>query len=588
MNERKQCDNPKDPIINSQFNKNYFIREDLRNDIYELEASDTFTISTSDIPVVCFIIDVSLEANRLFVLGSVLNSIREVFKNGNFNKRAKAAFFFFNESIFVLNTNHTFSVINVDVPLILSEKILFSMDSEDEFCIQNLKYDLVEKYFADKKSDKSNYLLAVKVAIQAFRSASLLNFISTVPNYSESKINLSSSIICKNSQYKTVSESLVNKNISANLFIMARTSVEFSTLKVLSQFTGGQVFHYANYDGNDEVSTTKFYTDLQDYFSRDIGYNAICRIRANEGVVLKSAYGNFFQKGPDLLAYANFNPAHSLNFTIQLYDTIKTALYLQIAMIRATKTGIKLIRIMNICIPIHPGSFYDFCDSYSIAHALSLEAFYYESKAKTAGNKFLKDKIETIWSEIKPQCGRIPESLQNLPILISSMMKGIALRPDIHTPVDFRGYYMYLMANSASKIIDLIMYPLLVNILEENVVPKQLSVSSIDNSSIYILDAGVNIFFFIGKNCNPEIVASLFQDVKSGPFVFSLTSSDFSKYVSDLLVFLLGSRTITPRYILVNGNETSVYYDIFFSYMYDDRMHDLPSSLDFFNRLESK
>jgi len=588
MSERRTCENYSDPFLNSQFNKTYFLREELRNDIYEIEASDSFAISTPDAQIYCFIIEVTTEGCRSGVLSSVLNCIKEIFKTLNCNKRAKVAFMFFTESVYVLNNNYSMAIVNGEVPLILSDKILFSVDPESANSVFNFRHDLVEAYFSSKKSIYSNYLLAIKLAIQAFRSASLFSFVSTVPNFLDSRVVPSTSLICTNKEYRTVADSLVRKNLCSNLFIMARGSVELSSLKTLSQYTGGQVFYYSNYDGNDAVCTSKFFSDFLDYFNKDIGYGAVCRIRSNEGILLKGVYGNFFQKGPDLLAYSNFNPGHALNFSIQLFNDVKNALYVQIAMIRVTRTGMKLIRVMNICIPITFGSFYESCDANAIAHALVLESFYHESKAKGSGHQFLETSLKTIWKEVKQNNGVVPEKLQNLPVLILSLMKGIPLRPDLETPPDFRVFYMYLLSNATCKIADLIAYPLLLNLLSENVVPIPLSISYIEATGIYILDTGVNMFFYIGKDCDPAVVSSLFQDIKSGPFLFYPPENEFSKYVSDMVAYLLENRSLKPKFILVNGSETSVYGNIFFSYLYEDRMHKIASSAEFMNSLDSK
>lgn len=588
MKERRSCENSSDPIVNSQFNKAYFVREELRNDVYELEAPDSFNVATPDPPVICFVVDVSLESTRLAILPSVLHCIREVLRNINYDKRTKVSFIFFNEAAYVLNNNGMVSVINGEVPLILCDKIFFSIDPEGSNSVHSIEYEKVEKYFEDKKSPHSNYLLAVKIAIQAFRSASLFSFISTAPNYLESKIEPSPSLVCKNNEYKTVSESLVRKNICSNLFIMARTSVEFSSLKMLSQYTGGQVFHYPNYDGTDAVSTSRLFCDFSEYFGQEVGFGAICRVRANDGIVLKSVYGSFFQKAADLLAYSSFNPAHTLNFSIQMYNDVKNALFLQVAMVRVTKSGMKLIRVVNICIPVVHMPFYESCDAHAIAHCLALESFYYESKKKQAGKEHLESRITAIWKEIKSEHGRIPDCLHNLPSCIVSLMKGIPLRPDLSTPADFRGFYMYMLSNTSPKIVDLIIYPLLLNLASESVVPLPLSLCSIDQKSILVLDTGVNLFFYVGKDCDPELVFTLFENAKSGPFVFSPPDNEFSRYVSELVVFLLDDRVVKPRFILANGKETNVHNDIFFSYMYDDRMYQVPSVNEFRNMLDAK
>src|SRR5690606_19584804 len=102
---------------------------------------------------------------------------------------------------------------------------------------------------------------------------------------------------------------------------------------------------------------------------------------------------------------------------------------------------------------------------------------------------------------LKTKNGKIPDALTALPQLILSAKKSIPLRPDTATPTDFRAYYMYLFSNSHAKIIDLMLYPILLSLADSNVVPLNLSMSSLTTTGLYVLDTGVNIFFYIGREC---------------------------------------------------------------------------------------
>lgn len=582
MIERRNNEAQQDAIKNALFNRKHFVREDLKSDIYEIEAPDSFGVKTPDPPVLCFIIDVSTEANKLNILSSVLNCIKELLRNLEYDRRTRVCFIFYNEHAYILNNNHTMTVISGDIPMIMSESFTFSiLDTENAF--SSIKYEIIEKYFNDKKSPNSNILLPIKIAVQALRSASLFCFVSTVPNFGMSKIEPTTNFICKNNEYKIVAESLFRKNISANIFLMARYNIEYSTISVLAQHTGGQSFQYSNYDGYDPTSSSKLFCDLSDYFRKNIGFGGVCRIRASEGAVLRGAHGNFCQKSVDLLGYANWNPSHSINFSFTLFNNVKNALYVQLAMIRVTKSGSRFIRVFNICIPVHSDTFYDLCDSNAIAHSLVLEAFYYESRKKLGGGEFLQKSILSIWKEIKTKNGKIPDALAALPQLILSAKKSIPLRPDTATPTDFRSFYMYLFSNSHSKIIDLLLYPILLSLADSNVVPLNLSINSLTTTGIYILDTGINMFFYIGRECDQSFYGTLFEGLTSGPILFSPPENEFSNYVSELITYLIGDRSIKPRFILVNDAADSVYSAVFYSYLYDDKLHTL-DNIDSYRR----
>lgn len=586
MRERRTNDS-RDPLAQAAFNRATYMREELTSDIYEIEAPETFNVATPERPVLCFLIDASAEAVITGVLGSVLNCIRETLRSIECDKRTKVAFVFFCEATFILNTNGVITVINEEIPQILPDKILFSVSSEDENSVFRIEMDKIEEYFTGRRTNGVNYLLGLHVCGQALRSATLFSFISAIPNMGEGKLEASTSLVCKNTHYKDQAELFVKKGICNNLFIMTRGAVELSSIKIPVQYTGGQIFYYPNYDGSDPASTAKFYCDMTDYFTGETNAEAVCRIRTNEGILLKSVYGNFYQKGGNLIYYSNYNPVHNINFSLQLFNDVKAALYIQVAMVRLTKSRRKLIRVMNVCIPVGNGSFYESIDSYAVAHALCLDAFYHESRKKLGGKMHLESRMIEIWKEIRAS-GTVSANLQNLPTLVSALCKTVPFRPDISTPPDFRGFYMYMFANYPTKTIDLMIYPLLMNVLMDNVVPLPLSMRSIDKGGLYILDTGVNLIFYIGATCGSEYIESLFTSTASGPFIFNPPENEFSKYVSEVIVYVTNGRRMKPRFILANGQGVSVYNDIFFSYMYEDSLYELSSAIEFRNSISSK
>lgn len=581
MSERKTNENPHNPVRNSEFNRTYFVREDLRHDVYEIEAPDSFVLKTPDSPILCFVIDVSLESQKLAISSSVLSLIKEILQNIEYDPRTKVCFMFYDENCYILNNNNTFTAICGEIPMLLGERMLFPLTS----FLESIDFNKIDQYFSNKKSPNMNILLPLKIAIQAFRSASIFTFASTMPNFGSSSIKPSQNLVCTNSEYKSVAESLFRKNLCVNLFIMARSNVEFSTIRILSQHTGGQSFHYSNYDGTDPVYSAKLYADMTEYFNKNIGFSAVCRIRANEGVIIKNIYGNFCQKSSDLIGFSNYSPSHMINFSLSMFNDVKGALYVQIAMIRISKMGKRLIRVFNICIPVENTSFYINCDSHAISQALLLESFSMEWQKS---GEFINKKLMSIWREIRDYNGSLPQNFTILPQLILSARKSIALRPDLNTPTDFRSFYLYLFSNMNQKIFDLMIYPILLNISDSNVESLPLSMQSINPSCLYIMDAGVSIFFYVGKNCDRSLFEHLFGTSRSGPILFNPPGeSEFSKYVGDLLVYLQQNRSLTPKYLLVDESENSVYNSIFFSYMFNDRIFGLPGIEEYLKELNS-
>ncbi len=123
--------------------------------------------------------------------------------------------------------------------------------------------------------------------------------------------------------------------------------------------------------------------------------------------------------------------------------------------------------------------------------------------------------------------------------------------------------------------VDLLIYPTLLSLTSSCVKPLPFYYKSIQSTGIYLLDTGVNVFFYIGKHCPSESIYSLFENIKSGPMLFNPPENHISSYVSELIVYLISYRSIKPRFILANDTENSVYSYVFNSYMYDDMMYQI-------------
>ncbi|EOB13377.1 Protein transport protein SEC24 [Nosema bombycis CQ1] len=339
---------------------------------------------------------------------------------------------------------------------------------------------------------------------------------------------------------------------------------------------------------------------------------------------------------PFLISY----PPHTFSIDLEIVDNIVAdGISLQIAMMRTTKKGQRMIRVININIPKFKGIFYDLIDPYSIIRSLSLKSFYYESKNKGSGLKYLYSSLIGILKSYKKNTKsfsllNLPNNLNLLPMLTLSLCKSIPLRPVSYTPVDYKVYYMYLMSNSYSNLIDTIIYPYLVGLHESDInvggdaegnvengglnrdynnnsgnhleealdninlnnnnpnfvfIPKNLTRNCLEISGLYLLDTGFTIFFFIGRDCPDHLSNLLFDPLTpSGRIIFDPPKNDFSKKVIDLINDLRKNRFISPFYVLIRDNSTKTHYrDIFFSYLYEDHQHNLPSINEYYEKIKS-
>ncbi|EOB11737.1 Protein transport protein SEC24 [Nosema bombycis CQ1] len=448
----------------------------------------------------------------------VLKSILENLESNSFEPRAKMIFIFYNSQVMVLskgsnvrevggsngdrnvggnkvgkgdgnpypNNPHNYNINNNTPPsyslLILPDSSFIPFLQDDNFLFDlSEKPDFfeIENLFKEIKSPKNNFGDALKVAQVLLKKSggSIISFLSSSPNCgsgSINNINDKDNINCKSIFYQEMAGALAKNLISVSYFLFPRINIELPTLSILSKNTGGLIFYYPNFDGEDPIFTTKLHSDLNQFFNLNLSHDCVCRIRTSKDVFIKEYNGSLNQKTFDLLSFPNFYPPHTFSIDLEIVDNIVAdGISLQIAMMRTTKKGQRMIRVININIPKFKGIFYDLIDPYSIIRSLSLKSFYYESKNKGSGLKYLYSSLIGILKSYKRNTKsfslmNLPNNLNLLPMLTLSLCKSIPLRPVSYTPVDYKVYYMYLMSNSYSNLIDTIIYPYLVGLHEQD------------------------------------------------------------------------------------------------------------------------
>ncbi|KCZ76400.1 hypothetical protein H311_02604, partial [Anncaliia algerae PRA109] len=99
------------------------------------------------------------------------------------------------------------------------------------------------------------------------------------------------------------------------------------------------------------------------------------------------------------------------------------------------------------------------------------------------------------------------------------------------------------------------------------------------------LNTGVNFYFFIGKDCDPEFSYQAIGDA-AGPFLLTKYDNEVSHRLNNIISNLWSDRFISPGYYAVRDNgQPSVLMDIFFGYFVEDSVHGLPDINGFLSNL---
>ncbi|TBU13198.1 putative Sec24-like protein [Hamiltosporidium tvaerminnensis] len=636
------------PLANYSNNKHYNSLE-LTHTVIDVLASPNYILKSPSPPIYIFIIEASVISFKNGMIDVFIRSVLDNLENvPNVNGRAKFMFMFYNSKLYIIrrgegegegggskdiginkgsnneeytnnqeyNTKNTPSLTVIsdfsEMPLVMENDFLFSFEE-----IKNINFNIFKEILLcdnEVLNDLGGVLKFVNFFLEkSGGGGSVLVGMCSVPNIGCGCIDVKDeSFLCKNTFYKEIASEFSRNYISISYFLFPNLNMEIPSLSVLSRYTGGVMHYFPNFSCKDELHSCKVYGDMGRFLSMDVGFEGVCRVRMPKECVFKEFYGNFHLKKPDLLSFSNFYACHSFSFEIEICGDLNVnALCVQVACLR-TVNEIRKIRILNFCIPVDlknsVGDFYKNIDFYALVHGYVLKGINNILKNKNEPFEFINKTVKEIYKGYLNNTGKnigngkLPEELEEIPLLLLCAYKSVALRTSNYTPMDYKVFYSYLFTVGYPKFIDLLIYPNLIglHLIYEEIylngmdVPVnydkyrcRLSLDYLEISGFYLLDTGVNIFFFVGSECNNEMVEMLFDsELKSGRINVGIKDNNFSKIVCKMLGMFICGRYLSPNYFYVRDTgESDIYKDIFFSYFLEDSVHGLPSYNEFIKNL---
>jgi protein transport protein SEC24 len=120
----------------------------------------------------------------------------------------------------------------------------------------------------------------------------------------------------------------------------------------LSKYSAGQGYYYPGFSA--ERDGEKFSKELAHCLVRETAWEAVMRVRCTKGMRLANFYGNFFLRGPDLLALPTCNADSTFAVEITHSDALLTSstISVQAGLLYTNSGGERRIRVHTVCIPV--------------------------------------------------------------------------------------------------------------------------------------------------------------------------------------------------------------------------------------------
>ncbi|XP_054166349.1 protein transport protein Sec24B-like [Oppia nitens] len=437
--------------------------------------------------------------------------------------------------------------------------------------------------------------------------------------------------------YKKLSLECSEHQIAVDLFNLSTSYSDLATVGSISKFSGGSI-HY--YGGSPPLCLlSRFEADLRHYLERNIGFEAVMRLRCTRGISIHTFHGNFFVRSTDLLALPNVNPDSGYAMQISIDDDLKdySNVCFQAAILYTSATGERRIRVHTLSLPV-------VTTLNDVTHSADQEAIVglickmavdrsFQSSMSDAREALINSVVDILNTYRSVNSNTVSGGLvmaastKLMPLYVLALIKHIAFRVGISTKIDERVFAMERIKSLPLKQLMLYIYPNLYPIHNsfttesDRPTPVQLSFANIDRNGVYLLDTYDNLFVYICKSVHPQWLSEVLNVTQwamipdDGDLTANQTTPNIatpvsriqqpiqptdnrsiirlpqlenmtSKRIHQFINSLIQERPFQPNFYILREDSRLRY--AFLQYMYDDRNESAFSYYEFLQHLQQQ
>ncbi|XP_053188344.1 protein transport protein Sec24A isoform X2 [Scomber japonicus] len=333
--------------------------------------------------------------------------------------------------------------------------------------------------------------------------------------------------------YKKLALDCSGQQVAVDLFLLSAQYCDLASLGCISRYSAGSVYYFPSYHHqHNPAQVERFQKELKRYITRKIGFEAVMRIRCTKGLSIHTFHGNFFVRSTDLLSLPNVNP--DAGFAVQMsieenLDDMQVVSF-QAALLYTSSKGERRIRVHTLCLPV-VNSLSDIFAGADVQAISGLLACMAVDRSVTASLSDARDAmtnaaIDSLMSyrqsvlTIQQPGLLVPACLRLFPLFILALLKQKAFRTGTSTRLDDRVFAMCQLKYQPLTYSMLMIHPALYRIddltdegalnINDRTIPQpqllQLSVEKLSRDGAFLMDAGMVMYLWIGRNCNPNFL----------------------------------------------------------------------------------
>ncbi|XP_040462655.1 protein transport protein Sec24C isoform X6 [Falco naumanni] len=555
-------------------------------------------------PAFIFMIDVSYNAVKSGLVRLICEELKSLLnylpREGNMEESAiRVGFVTYNKVLHFYNVKSSLAqpqmmvvsdVADMFVPLL--DGFLVNVN-ESRTVIASL-LDQIPEMFADTRETETVFAPVIQAGLEALKAAEcagkLFIFHTSLPiaeapgklkNRDDKKlINTDKEKTLfqpQTSFYNNLAKECVAQGCCVDLFLFPNQYLDVATLGVVTYQTGGSIYKYAYFQL--ETDQDRFLNDLRRDVQKEVGFDAVMRVRTSTGIRATDFFGAFYMSNTTDVEMAGLDCDKTITVEFKHDDKLSedSGALLQCALLYTSCAGQRRLRIhnlsLNCCTQL--ADLYRNCETDTLINYL----------AKYAYRGVLSSPVKTVRDALINQCAQIlacyrkncaspssagqlilPECMKLLPVYLNCVLKSDVLQPAPEVTTDDRAYIRQLVTSMDVAETNVFFYPRLLPLTKADVDSDSLppairnSEERLSKGDIYLLENGLNIFVWVGVNVQQGLIQNLFGVSSFGQISSALSTlpvleNPFSKKVRSVINMLQMQRSRYMKLIIVKQED---------------------------------
>uniref|UniRef100_A0A8B9EKY4 SEC24 homolog C, COPII coat complex component n=1 Tax=Anser cygnoides TaxID=8845 RepID=A0A8B9EKY4_ANSCY len=554
-------------------------------------------------PAFIFMIDVSYNAVKSGLVRLICEELKSLLdylpREGNMEESAiRVGFVTYNKVLHFYNVKSSLAqpqmmvvsdVADMFVPLL--DGFLVNVNESRTVIISLL--DQIPEMFADTRETETVFGPVIQAGLEALKAAEcagkLFIFHTSLPiaeapgklkNRDDKKlINTDKEKTLfqpQTSFYNNLAKDCVAQGCCVDLFLFPNQYLDVATLGIVTYQTGGSIYKYAYFQVRTDQD--RFLNDLRRDVQKEVGFDAVMRVRTSTGIRATDFFGAFFMSNTTDVEMAGLDCDKTITVEFKHDDKLSedSGALLQCALLYTSCAGQRRLRIhnlsLNCCTQL--ADLYRNCETDTLINYL----------AKYAYRGVLNSPVKTVRDALINQCAQIlacyrkncaspssagqlilPECMKLLPVYLNCVLKSDVLQPGPEVTTDDRAYIRQLVTSMDVAETNVFFYPRLLPVVtdvDSDSLPAAIrnSEERLSKGDIYLLENGLNIFVWVGVNVQQGLIQNLFgvssfSQISSTLNTLPVLENPFSKKVRSIIDMLQVQRSRYMKLIIVKQED---------------------------------